>query len=651
MKAGTAGHCRLSLAAGMNTHSTDTSRALLPGMVLNNRYEIKRLLSYTPHHGVYLAKDVKITGRNWLIKEFIPEGITGEELARREEAYNATLEVILNFEHAAFPVILDSFSSLGRWYMVTESIDGLTLRSVASMSIEPLKESQILEWALQVCDALLYLHSRPKPFIGSLLDPDHIMVVMGDESEQIRLVNLGMNRFFDPSLAARAFSTSLVDLAHDFYELGKTLYFLFSRTEYTPDRLLRGIPGASDPTSRILTRLLSEEPQRNYRDASELRRDFDRILHPPKPQVQEEEVKPEKALLPFNFLIPSKENVDRAVFAVLSQKVTVFFAEVITIVILAVLLVICSRPGWNYTRYGPVVYCACHGELYTYDAASGRLLDRRNQEGPVKSITHIRDEGLLYLLDYGRGLIHMMEILHNTPGNTAIKTDIAPVAMDLYNPFIYVLNEKSANISVISLKEKALVSILPTESDCRYMAFSPARNLIYVSNTSADSVQVIDPRNPGASTTAHFICGAGPLALSLDEKTLYVANTRSDGLTIMDAEAFKITGETRAQGLRKPVAMKVSAGKNELYILDFEEHSLHRFSLGTSDTEAGAGALKEESVIRVGKNPMDMTVDGAGRLWVSNYGSHNIAVVNPVTGMTETYINTGRNPEAILFVP
>ncbi len=177
----------------MNTKGTDTSRALLPGMVLNNRYEIKRLLSFTPHHGVYLAKDVKITSRNWLIKEFIPEGITDEEFTRREEAYNATLEVILNFEHTAFPGILDSFNSLGRWYLVTEPIDGLTLRAISSMSIEPLKESQILEWALQICDALLYLHSRPKPFIGSLLDPDHIMVVMGDESEQIRLVNLGLS--------------------------------------------------------------------------------------------------------------------------------------------------------------------------------------------------------------------------------------------------------------------------------------------------------------------------------------------------------------------------------------------------------------------------------------------------------------------------
>ncbi len=145
--------------------------------------------------------------------------------------------------------------------------------------------------------------------------------------------------------------------------------------------------------------------------------------------------------------------------------------------------------------------------------------------------------------------------------------------------------------------------------------------------------------------------GAGPLALSPDERTLYVANTRCEGLSILDTETMKISGEIKARGLKKPMAMKISAEKNELYIVDYEEHTLHRFSLGGMDTEPGAGDLKEESIIRVGKNPVGMTIDGTGRVWVSNYGSHNIAVVNPRTGMTETYINTGRNPEAILFVP
>jgi serine/threonine protein kinase len=615
---------------------------LLPEMVLNKRYKITKQVSFVANRGIYLAKDIKITDKTWLIKEFIPyeDKSSHEELVKREEQYYATLDVIVNFDHRSLPRILDFFKECNRHYLVTEPVEGLTLKALVEMTPEQLSEKQVLEWALQICDALAYLHSRPKPFVGSELDPAHIMVIMGETTNQIRLVNIGLNRFFDPDQSAYAFSTSLIDIAEDFYQLGKTLYFLFTKKDYAAEPFFNTIPRVSEKTNKIIQRCLSDEPQRNYRDARDLVKDIEMILHPPAPAVVEEERKHDKEPMFFNFLLPTKENIDKAVFAVLSQKVSTFFIEVFALIILLGLVYLYSKPGWNYTKVSSVILCACKGELFTFNSQTRRLLDKRNFEGTVAGMAINRAGDQIYMANSTNSTLIPLGVLHDQFG-PPIRVDRDPSALIYVDPLIFLTGESTNNVSIVSPEQRKMLSVVPTGSKPRYITYSAQKGLVFVSDTGIESVHAFDPAKKKNRGIIRINGGAGPIALSPDEEVLFICGTKRDGLTLLNTGTLTVSQEIPNVGLRHPTCAKISPDRENLLILDGESHSLIVFSLKDR---------KVNSTIRVGKNPVDMTFDREGKIWVANFSSHNIAIVNLQINYVEPYITVGRNPTSILFV-
>jgi DNA-binding beta-propeller fold protein YncE len=621
---------------------SDVFQPLLPEMVLNKRYRITKKLSFVSNHGVYLARDIKITEKIWLVKEFIfpEEKFSQPELLKREEQYYATLDVIVNFEHRSLPRILDFFKECNRHYLVTEPVEGLTLKALCEMTPEQLPEQQVLEWSLQISDALSYLHTRPKPLVGSELDPAHIMVIMGETSNQIRLVNLGLNRFFDPDHAGYAFSTSIIDIAEDFHELGKTLYYLFAKKEYSTEIFFNALPKVSEKTNKIVQRCLSDEPQRNYRDAKDLMRDVDRILHPPAPAVVEIERKPVREMMFYNFLIPTRENIDKALFAVLSQKVSTFFIEVIALVILLGFVYAYSRPGWNYTRTSPVIICACKNELLTFQWQTRRMIDRRTIEGTIAGMASSREGDQIFLANGASSTIMVMNALHND-FCPPIRVDRGASNLIYAYPFIYLLSESTDNLSVVSTEQKKMLSVVPTGKKPMYMAYLSQKGMLFVADSGIDSIHACEPVRNKNRGIIQIKGGVGPIALSPEGDVLYICNTKWDGLTLLDTESLAVIQEIPAVGLKRPTCMKLFPDRENLMILDGDSHSLIVFSLKEKKTTGTA---------KVGKYPVDMTFDSNGKVWVANYGSHNIAIVNPRINYVEPYINVGRNPTSIFFL-
>ncbi len=609
---------------------------LLPDIILNNRYKIKKVLTFLGNHGVYLAKDIRITEKILVVKEYVfpnDTGLSEEELKLREAAYHETLDVITNFEHKSLPRTLDFFQEAGRQYVVMENVEGVSLKALSEMSVGQFQELQIAEWAFGIAEALQYLHSRPKPFIHSELDPAHIML---DAETNVQLVNLGLNRFFDPSQDFKAFTTSFVDLTDDFFELGKTLYFLFTKRNYDPQQLVIDLPNCSGQMLKIISRCLSDDPGRNYHDVQDLITDINKVLHP-RAAAREEVKSAIRKTSIYRSLQSARENLDRITYAILSQKMSYFIAEIIGIVIFSFFIWLLLHPGWNYTKRGPFMMVACRNELLTIDTATRKLIDRKEVGGGYSDIVPAKNGA--YLSSTQRSRIDIMDTLHNTLSGSITVTR-SPSKMIRSGTVLFCINEPSNNISVVSVDQNKMISVISAIDKPTDIAYSANRNRLYISCSLIHYLQIVDPIGNFNRGFFKIRGGAGALALDHEENFLYIASSQYYGLQRFDLESKKVVETYYGLGFSRVSAMMFDPRGENLYILDNEGFKLVVFS---------PSQKKVLYTLKVRKNPVAMDFEGNLRLWIVNSGSHNISIVNLVSKYVETTIETGRYPCAIRY--
>jgi serine/threonine protein kinase len=151
--------------------------------------------------------------------------------------------MLATLNHPAIPDIYDYFTDGNRSYLVLEFVPGQNLQQWLDETDEYLDEQKALDWALQVCDALAYLHSqKPQPVIFRDLKPSNIML---DPYNHIRLIDFGIAKLFEasedkgtmigtagytPPEQYRGEATPAVDV----YGLGATLHHLLTRQDPAP---------------------------------------------------------------------------------------------------------------------------------------------------------------------------------------------------------------------------------------------------------------------------------------------------------------------------------------------------------------------------------------------------------------------------------
>jgi outer membrane protein assembly factor BamB len=124
---------------------------------------------------------------------------------------------------------------------VMELIDGWDLENhVAELAAnEFLEEAQVVEWALQLCDALSYLHGhRPQPIVFRDLKPANIML---DPQGRVRLIDFGIAKVFQTGQKGTMIGTEgysppeqyrgSAEPRGDIYALGATLHHLLTKQD------------------------------------------------------------------------------------------------------------------------------------------------------------------------------------------------------------------------------------------------------------------------------------------------------------------------------------------------------------------------------------------------------------------------------------
>ncbi len=90
------------------------------------------------------------------------------------------VDVLKNLRHSYIPQVLDFFVVDGVAYTVMDFIEGESFQSLLDRGVK-FRESQVIKYGKQLCEAVQYLHSREIPVIHGDIKPDNIILTPTDD--------------------------------------------------------------------------------------------------------------------------------------------------------------------------------------------------------------------------------------------------------------------------------------------------------------------------------------------------------------------------------------------------------------------------------------------------------------------------------------
>ena len=280
-------------------NNDDATTPLGPDTVLQNRYRIVRQLGRGGMGAVYEALDQRLG-----ITVALKETLSSEPSMRRQFEHEARL--LAGMQHPALPRVSDHFVEGNRAFLVMQYIGGVDLAKIISQQPGPFPRDQVIAWADQLLDALVYLHTRDREVIHRDIKPHNLKLT---STGQIALLDFGLAKAqaSDASVtSSQAFfgytrhyapleqiQDQRTDPRSDIYALGATLYHLLTGIK-PPDALVRAsalVSSNPDPLkpaneihvavgpqiAAILQKAMAQRPDDRYATAYEFREAFRRM--------------------------------------------------------------------------------------------------------------------------------------------------------------------------------------------------------------------------------------------------------------------------------------------------------------------------------------------------------------------------------------
>lgn len=150
--------------------------------IIASTYELIERLASGGGGVVYLARHLRL-GKDVVLKADKRTLAAGAETLRRE------VDALKNLSHTYIPQVYDFFVEQGTVYTVMDHIPGESLDRPLKRG-ERFPQPQVIRWACQLLEALVYLHSRPPHgILHSDIKPANIMVTPEGE---IRLIDFNI---------------------------------------------------------------------------------------------------------------------------------------------------------------------------------------------------------------------------------------------------------------------------------------------------------------------------------------------------------------------------------------------------------------------------------------------------------------------------
>ena len=156
----------------------------------SSKYKYIRSLGHGGCGEVFLAENISL-GNLWAVKEIVK----GEKTSL--SGYIEP-EILKRLNHPALPRICDVYEDENKIYIVEDYLDGTCLKQELDEKGK-FKEQNVIDWAIQLCSVLDYLHSqRPNPIIYGDMKPHNIILT---KEGFVKLIDFGVSAIVSSSNA------------------------------------------------------------------------------------------------------------------------------------------------------------------------------------------------------------------------------------------------------------------------------------------------------------------------------------------------------------------------------------------------------------------------------------------------------------------
>jgi serine/threonine-protein kinase len=238
---------------------------------------------------VYQVERLDVGGVSlWALKELRAHTEDPDTQAHARTLFEQEAAILSQLDHPNLPQVIDFFEQGGRAYLVMEFIWGESLEKRLEQTRSPLMQREVLQWSVQICGVLDYLHSRQPPVIFRDMKPSNVMV---DSAGVIKLIDFGIARTYkehklqdtialgsENYAAPEQWGEAQTDARSDIYGLGATMYHLLANMPPSPAFLptlptpLDAMnPALSETTVDIVSRAMARERAERYQNAQEMR--------------------------------------------------------------------------------------------------------------------------------------------------------------------------------------------------------------------------------------------------------------------------------------------------------------------------------------------------------------------------------------------
>lgn len=260
-----------------------------PGIVIGKRYQLLTEIGTGGMSTVYLALDT-VLNKQWAAKE-IKDVSDPEQRELIVQSIVTEANMIKSFDHPAIPRIVDLVDESGTLYVIMDYVEGRSLSAVLATD-GPQPEDEVVNWGLQLCDALEYLHRRTPPVIYRDMKPSNVML---KPNGLVQIIDFGIAREYRDDggsvtaamgdtvqLGTRGYAPpeqygggGQTDARTDVYALGATMYTMLTgkNPAEPPYQILplRQVDASLSPAlERVIAKATQPDPVDRYQDCAEL---------------------------------------------------------------------------------------------------------------------------------------------------------------------------------------------------------------------------------------------------------------------------------------------------------------------------------------------------------------------------------------------
>lgn len=251
------------------------------GDYIDGRYKICREIGKGGGGIVYLAEHLALK-KQVILKEII-------NITPNMEILRTEVDILKRLRHPALPQVYDFVNVNGRMFTVMEYIEGYNLQEYINAG-NRFSQEQIVIWARQLAEVLVYMHGQPQPVIHRDIKPSNIMI---KPDGNLCLIDFNISEDATKALSQEGYSLGYaspeqiqkvqllqqridseyvqIDARSDIYSMGAVLYKLLTgRTvprEYEP---LADTDWCFYPLAKIVDKCLKVRKEERYENAKDV---------------------------------------------------------------------------------------------------------------------------------------------------------------------------------------------------------------------------------------------------------------------------------------------------------------------------------------------------------------------------------------------